>query len=150
MKFINFAVVKFSLFLALGILTAHQFYLSSFFFLKILIPSIAVLGIAWFLARKQLFQSIFFGVFVYLCFFLLGYFDYQLHLPTYRKTDYSHVLGKTIQKGNVVDFIQLKIKEVLKPDTYYRKYIAQVNALNGENTSGKLLVSIKKILYYHS
>lgn len=144
MKFINFAIVKFSFFLAMGIFTSHQFYLSSFFFLKILIPSVVILGISWFLARKQLFQNIFFGVFVYLCFFLLGYFDYQLHLPKYRKTDYSHVLGKTIQKGNVVDFIQLKIKEVLKPDTYYRKYIAQVNALNGENTSGKLLVSIKK------
>ena len=79
MKFINFAIVKFSAFLVLGILAAH--YLpSNSFFLSYLVIILAIVAVLWFWSRKQLVQQVYFGIATYCCFFSIGYFAYQIPL----------------------------------------------------------------------
>lgn len=138
MKFINYTVIYFAVLVALGILTAH--FTPTFFFS---LPFLAVLTIAiitsWFIARKQLFPTLFFGSLAFIAFFGIGFANYQLRLPTYQKLHYSHTTSE-----NKAAVLQLKVLEALKPDNYYIKFIATVQASEGTNTTGKVLLQIHK------
>ena len=138
MKFINFAVVKFSVFLVLGILVAHFFPISTFL-LKYVLATLLAVTILWFWARKQLIQTVYFGIATYLCFFAIGYFSYQIRLPQFQPKHFSHVFT-----GDNSAMLQLKITQTLKPDKFNLKYFAIVNTINSIPTNGKLLLNISK------
>lgn len=140
MKFINFSVVKFSFLLTAGILVAHLFLNSSLLPFYIFIGLFICLFIAWLVARKQLFQDVIFGIITYASFFLLGITSYQIRLPEFQKNHYSHTIT-TNHEGNI---FQLKIKEVLKTDTYNDKYLAEIISVNQLESKGKILLNIKK------
>ncbi len=138
MKFINFAIVKFSIFLVLGILLAHFFPISTFLFPYIFI---IILGVAvlWVLARKQLIQNVFFGIATYGCFFFVGYVSYQIRLPEFQTKHYSHYVS-----SEEVNLFQIKITQTLKPDAFNLKYFSEVNAINSVPTDGKILLNVSK------
>ncbi|MBT0606560.1 ComEC/Rec2 family competence protein [Aequorivita echinoideorum] len=138
MKFINFAVVKFVLLLISGILTAH-FFTASLLFLTILIPLFVILFGVFLYDRKQLFQTKYFAIITYLCFFSLGYFSYQIRLPQFQKNHYSKCISE-----NKSEFIQLKIEQQLKPDNYNHKYIAKVLKVGKTRSQGKVLYIVLK------
>lgn len=138
MRFINFAIVKFSLFLVLGILYAHFFPISFLF----LIPLLIIFGIFfifWLFARQQLIQQVFLGITAYVCFFCIGVFCYQINMPNFNIEHYSHNVN-----DDSPQIIQLKISQSLKPDKFNFKYFANINAVNGKPATGKILVNIKK------
>ena len=140
MKFVNFAVVKFSFLLTLGILVAYFSQTTSNLWFYVFGIAIILLFVSWLIARKQLFQDVYFGLLTYLCFFLLGVVSYQIRLPEFQKTHYS----QSITPNSEDNFFQLKIKEVLKTDNYNRKYIAEIIAVNQLDSKGELLLNIKK------
>ncbi len=135
MKFINFTVVKFSICLALGILAAHFSSFSLNFILIILPATIVLLAVSLFFARNQLFQNPLVGISVYMFFFSLGFANYQMQLPRFQAQHYSHFV-----KENETTTLQLKIKEILKPDNFSEKYIAEVFAANRTKTNGRILI----------
>lgn len=139
MKFVNYTVVFFSFLVALGITAAHLLPTpnSPPFFVILLL--VLLLSITWFISRKQLYQNVLFGSIAYLCFFVIGYFNYQLHLPDFESSHYSHHISE--QSG---ELLELKVVEVLKPDSFNHKYISQVKAINGRSSSGRVLLSIQK------
>jgi competence protein ComEC len=144
MKFINFTIIRFSIFLSLGILKAYCFQISSISYFKILVVCFVSLSICWIIVRKHLFQTFYFGILTYSCFFLLGGYLVQKKLPEFQKSHYSqHIEGAFTTKKNLA-LTELKIKEVLKPDLYNSKYIAEIIALNGIKTKGKILLNIPK------
>ncbi|MDN3724271.1 ComEC/Rec2 family competence protein [Aequorivita sp. SDUM287046] len=136
MKFINFAVVKLSLFLVLGILASHYFLISVSIFPLLLVLFVLVIFF-WFLDRNHLFPRVFFGIATYLCFFSIGYFSYQMRLPKFQPTHFSHLMME-----DRADLLQLKITQILKPDKFNYKYFAEVMALNGYAATGKILLNI--------
>ena len=146
MKFINFAVVKFSVCLTLGILTAHFFPFPSVSFLEIILPIIIMLGLFWWFTRNALQPTVFFGIITYICFFALGYFNYQERLPSHNSSHYSNIFSEKEPS----EIFQLKISEILKPDTYNRKYLATVKAVNQVSSEGILLLSIVKDSFYEN
>lgn len=139
MKFINSPVVFFSVLVALGIAVAYLLPTPSIPFVSIILGLLLLLSFSWLFSRNQLYQNVFFGSIAYLCFFAIGYFNYQIRLPNFQPKHYSQ--KKSEEK---VALLQLKITEVLKPDSYNDKYISEVKAVDGTTTSGKILVSIQK------
>jgi competence protein ComEC len=139
MKIINFAVVKFSLLFALGIIISHYTSILQPYILQIISVSFLLLFISWYIARKRLFQNIVFGIVVYICFIVLGYFSYQIRLPSYQSKHYTHFTTE-----DTSETFQLTIKEILKPTNYTTKYIAEVNLVGKTNTTGKVLINLKK------
>lgn len=138
MGFVNYAIVRFSVFLALGILAGYHFPISVFAWYPLLI----LFGITiflWYIARKQFIQTIYYGIAVYTCFFVLGYFTFQLKEPEFQSEHYSQSVTK-----NEPQLIQIKIRESLKPDAYNDKYFADVQAIDGHSYKGKILFSIAK------
>jgi len=144
MKFVNFAIVKFSVFLTLGILSAKYLQFPLTLILYISLPLLLVLGIAWYIAKKQIYPSIYFGLATYVCFFILGHFNFQLRLPENQQNHYTQLLKKTDSFSNSPLLIQIKIKEVLRPDSYNTKYLASIVSLNGVNSKGSILVNHRK------
>jgi len=138
MKFINFAVVKFSAFLVLGILAAHYFPFNTFL-LPYLLAIIAIVVGLWLWSRKQLVQQVYFGIAVYLSFFTIGYLTYQMRSPRFQSKHYSHFISE-----KKADLLQLKITQPIKPDKFYRKYFAAVTAIKNKPSEGKLLLNVYK------
>lgn len=136
MKFINFAVVKFSLFLVLGILTAHFFPIPflSFPILIILFFILIILGLR---ARKQLIQDVSFGIMAYLCFYMVGIFCYQMQMPEFQPRHYYHS-----HLNDSHHLIQIKITQSLKPDKFNRKYFGNISSIDGQLKKGKILLNI--------
>lgn len=89
--------------------------------------------------RKTIFPSPYFGFVTYLAFFFLGYVNYEMRLPKFQTEHYIHCTSE-----EKVQFIQLKITEVLKPDNYYTKYLATTEIIDTIRTSGKVLLQIRK------
>jgi competence protein ComEC len=138
-KFINYLIIRFSILTALGIVAGHFSAFQSIFFLKATVILVIVLFILWLLTRKQLYQNSIFGIVSYVCFFTIGYFNYQIQLPLFQPNHYSHISSEESK-----DFFQLKITDILIPDNYNRKYIAKVEAIDGISTSGSILILIQK------
>src|SRR5690625_2366527 len=128
MRFGNLLIVRFSLFLIAGILTARfqdgskpgiLFFIILFF----------VLGISWYFSSRLIFQNIYFGIFTYSCFFAIGYFNFQLRLPANQPGHFSHQIENH-------SLLQLKIKDKLKPDRFNSKYLAEITAVNKNPSAG--------------
>jgi competence protein ComEC len=126
-------------FLTLGVLSAHRLSGSDFFILNLIPLAVLFLILVWFIARRRLLPTYSFGIITYVCFFTLGYFNYQIRLPKFEPNHYSHCYSEKISR-----LFQLKITEVLKPDLYSDKYIATVEAIRGTKTKGKILLNIQK------
>ncbi len=94
--------------------------------------------ILWILARKQLFQMVYFGIAAYLCFFAIGYLSYQIRLPHFQPNHYSQIIPEDAA------LLQLKVIQSLKPDKFNLKYFAEVKAVNGKETTGKILLNVSK------
>ncbi|PVW17310.1 ComEC/Rec2 family competence protein [Marixanthomonas spongiae] len=141
MRFINFAVVKFSVFLTLGILSAY-FFPTATSTLPFVLFGFGLLIVLWFIERKHLQKSIFFGILTYLIFFGIGSASYQLQLPKFQDRHYSKVISEI--NNSETPLLSLKITEVLKPDRYNYKYIAECNAVNTFETTGNVLLNIRK------
>ena len=138
MKFVNFAVVKFSTFLVAGILFAHFFPVSYSFLLPVVILFLAVF-LFWLSSRGKLIPTIYFGITTYLCFFTIGYFGYQLRLPTFQPAHYQHIIS-----SEKTELLHIKIIQTLKPDKFNHKYLADVAIVNKTPTTGKVLLHIRK------
>lgn len=138
MKFINFTIVKFSFFLVLGILSAY-FLPISIFLLKYVLALVFFQTILWFWARNQFIQTVYYGITTYICFFAIGYLSYQIRLPQVQSNHYSHFIS-----AETPEIFQLKITQSLKPDKFNFKYFADVIAIKGVPSEGKLLLNVSK------
>lgn len=134
MKFVNFIVVRLAVLVAMGILAAHYLPVSHSAF-PTLIGLCGLLFLTWRLVQQRWQLSPLFGLLTYLAFFVLGYYSYQIKLPEFQPTHYSHfVVVGTPQ------LFQLKIKEELKADRFSEKYTAEINFAEGQATTGKVLL----------
>ncbi|QIE59395.1 ComEC family competence protein [Rasiella rasia] len=131
-----------ALFLALGITfgfytNKHPFVIPKVWWFGILILPIVLLGITWLLGKRKLHPTPVFGLIVCFIFFGIGFANYTLRLPKYQPSHYTNNLQKDT-------FLQLKIKEHLKPNSYYENYLAEVIFQNATKTTGLLLLHIEK------
>lgn len=138
MKFVNFAVVRFSVFFTLGILGSH-FCPLPYLFLPVAIVLFIACFMFWLVARQQLIPTLYFGMVTFLCFFSMGYLAYQFHMPSFQPKHYSHFI--TLEKA---EMIEIKIIQHLKPDKFNQKYLGRVKAVNDIPVGGKILLHIAK------
>ena len=139
MRYTNFAVISFSLFLTLGVLTASA----------IMIPfKIAIYGLIgcgllfiffWIKARGELVQNSFFGIFTYLMFFFIGVVDFQLHDPQNKSRHFSHFTSNENHS-----LIELRIVELLKSNPYYDNFITELIRIGESSVTGNALLQIRK------
>lgn len=141
MKLLNFALIKLTLSLILGIICAHYFDLS----LKIIFPVLGVLLISLsvylFVERGRLVKSIAFGLLTFFTFAAIGMLTHQLHDQKNFKKHYSQHSDVT---KDSVGSITFRIREVLKPSLFHDKYVVDILQINSLKRNGKTLLNVQK------
>lgn len=133
MRLLDFASVKLSVFLILGILLGYHFEWSITVSSIILGISLLILGISYLKQTRRGFP--FFGFLTIISVAALGIFVTTLSEPKNWPTYYSEV-GSTQPQTH-----RLKITEVLKPTPFSIRYYAKVREVDGAPVTGKLLLS---------
>jgi len=142
MQFLNFTIIKLSLFLILGIITGFSFEIPGTA-LFIFFGGLFLLFIAGFLrARKQIFDDVFFGIITWSLIFTLGVAAAFLHQPNNQANHYINL------EDSEAEIMQIRITESLKPNLYNEPYLAEVEKIfsteNSRTVKGKILLSISK------
>lgn len=137
MRFFNFPLARLTLCLIAGILSGG----SKFYFAVTLLIIFFLIAatLSWHNSRKRLIRRPLFEVSVYVLFFLIGFLnvagkDFRINSQHY---------GHQIKYGAIQKF-RLIVKERLRPDNFYEKYIAEVTEVDTRKSEGSLLLMVKK------
>ncbi len=136
MKWLHFTITKLTFSIIFGILIGY--YGSISWAISCLIFGIFffTLCIFFWIARKQFLQTIGFGLIALLTTISLGIVIENFHEEKNHDTHFSKISG--------VETIQVRIREVLKPNRYYDRYVGEIVQANERVASGKILLHIQK------
>ena len=133
MPLLKYIPLQLTFFLILGILTGLYFNLNTFVVMLSLISLLSILGIVYILVRKINISSIFFTIASFLTFYFVGIASITFHNDLNQKEHYTNYLSKQ----NPVKTL-IKVKTILKANTYYDKYEALVLKIDNQETQGKV------------
>lgn len=140
MNSLNTPLIKLSLVLLLGVITGFFLNFTVKAVLYIFSVALVLFIFSVLRARKILFHDTFFGVTTFFIFFSVGLCISYLHDPTHQKHHYIN----RISSENATATLTIQIREVLKPDLYNHKYIANLESINSKAAQGKILVLFPK------
>src|SRR5690606_15010903 len=89
--------------------------------------------------KNQLKKTIWFGLVAAFTTIVIGIFVVNIHNQKLFKNHYSNEIDVEIEAT-----ILVRIREVLKPNVYYDKYIVDVLKVDDAQVSGKLLLNVQK------
>jgi competence protein ComEC len=133
MKLLRFVPIKLTIFLVLGILLGSLLDFRILPSLTMTLIFILVLGLVFLKERSR--KGVVFGITTALLTISMGMLSFALSNPFNVR---NHYAKKGVQtEGNW----RLKIREVLKPTSFSKRYLANVISLEGEKVSGKILLN---------
>ena len=142
MQFLNFTIIKLSIFLILGIIVGFSIDLPTNLLFIFFGSLFLIFCLSFFRARKKLFDDTFFGICTWSLIFTLGMATAHLHQP---KNQPQHYINLQTAEADV---IQIRVIEILKPNLYNQPYIAEVETIflgkNSIPATGKVLLNISK------
>lgn len=142
MQFLNFTIIKLSIFLILGIIVGFSIDLPTNLLFIFFGSLFLIFCLSFFRARKKLFDDTFFGICTWSLIFTLGMATAHLHQP---KNQPQHYINLQTAEADV---IQIRVIEILKPNLYNQPYIAEVETIflgkNSIPAKGKVLLNISK------
>lgn len=146
MKLLNFALIKITLALILGIILAY--YLDFSHLYTIFAITILLVGLLFVLLieKNRLIKSMGFGLISFILFITIGILTFQLHQQKTFKNHYTRYI--TPEKDTVGTFT-FRIREVLKPSAFHDKYVIDVLQINNQAIKGKVLLNINKDTLRH-
>ncbi|MCH4553580.1 ComEC/Rec2 family competence protein [Aestuariibaculum lutulentum] len=139
MKILNFTIIKLTLCLIAGIIIAYLYAFSINLSLILAITGLVLLFFSYVIAKKQFQKTIWFGLLSYLTMICIGISTVTLHNPINSKHHYT----KTLDEDSIPK-TTFRIREVLKSNHYYDKYIVDILELNNNQVSGKILLNLQK------
>ena len=141
MKLLNFALIKLTLCLILGIIFAHYFDIPITYLLPTILVFILGLAILLIIEKGRLVKSSGFGVLTFLTFVGLGILTYQLHDQKKFKQHYTQYIDPS---KDAIHTITFQIREIIKPGVNHEKYIVDILKINDHKLTGKTLLNVKK------
>ncbi len=136
----NFTLIKLTVFLILGILLGFYCTFSLDFSLILGFISVLLLATIYGLNKINSKYKAVFGFITYFTFICLGILTVNIHNPKNFSSHYTNQISNFESNVEIV----FKVKEVLKSNAYYDKYVIDFKEINGNNTKGKSLLNIKK------
>lgn len=138
MKILQFPLMKITICFVLGIVFSCYFNpnpASTFVFIGIFfVAFIATL----YLSKKDFIQKVYFGIATYLLFFQIGCFTHVIHNEFYNETNYVHLIKDETDYHS----LELVLREKLKGNSKFDKYIGLVKKVDNKTCSGRILVQI--------
>ncbi|MGG7035634.1 MAG: ComEC/Rec2 family competence protein [Flavobacterium sp.] len=140
MKILQFPLSRITLCFVLGIVFANYFNPNPKTIIILLLIFTILIGISYFLSKRDFIQKLHFGIFTYLLSFSIGISTIIIHNPVYSKSNYIHFFESETQKH----ILEITVREKLKPTVFYRKYIGIITKTDGKISDGKILLNLKK------
>ncbi len=134
MSLLRFIPIKLTLFLILGILVGKYLNIPLPYSLTIAGSVLILLTAIFFTSQNR--NSISFGISVAFTTISIGILSYSIWKPQNWNSHYSNY------EINEVNTFKLKIREVLKPNEFSNRYLAQIKETNGHKTSGKIVLNL--------
>ena len=141
MKLLNFAIIKLTFCLILGIIIGYSFYIQLHFSLIISTTLIAILRVSIFLSKNHYSKHIWIGLLIFITTTSIGVLTVNINNQLNFKNHYSK---QKIIAFDTLYTIQFRIREVLKPSLFHNKYIVDVLKINDESVTGKSLLNVEK------
>lgn len=141
MKLLNFALIKITICLIVGILFAHYFNFSHTYTLALSLILILGLSILLIIERARLVKSVAFGVLTIFTFLGIGILSYQLHD---QKSFRQHYTQHIDPAKDTIETISFQIREVLKPGVFHDKYSVDILTINNRQFVGKTLLNVQR------
>lgn len=142
MQFLNFTIIKLSIFLILGIIVGFSIDLPTNLLFIFFASLFLIFCLSFLRARNKIFDDTFFGICTWSLIFSLGFATAHLHQP---KNQPQHYINLQTAEADV---IQIRVIEILKPNLYNQPYIAEVETIflgkNSIPAKGKVLLNISK------
>lgn len=136
MKWLNFTITKLTFSIIFGILIGYYGNISWATSCLIFGVLFLVLCIFFWMARKQFIQTMGFGLIALLTTISLGIVIENFHEEKNHESHFSKI--------SIVETIQVRIREVLKSNRYYDRYVAEIMQANEQLASGNILLHIQK------
>ncbi|RXJ49823.1 ComEC/Rec2 family competence protein [Gelidibacter gilvus] len=141
MKLLNFALIKITICLIVGILFAHYFNFSYTYTLALTLILILGLSVLLIVERARLVKSVAFGVLTIFTFLGIGILSYQLHDQKSFKQHYTQHIDPA---KDTIETISFQIREVLKPGVFHDKYSVDILTINDRQLVGKTLLNVQR------
>ena len=140
MKVLEFPLARITIAFVLGIFAAFYAKPNLQITLIVLLISIILFGIAYFASKKGFASLLYFGLLTYLLSFFIGLTTQIVHTDSFQKSNYIHYKS-IFEKPHVVS---VTVREKLKSSNFNDRYIAIVNHIDQQESSGRILLNIRK------
>lgn len=140
MKLLNFTVIKLTICLVIGILIGYFFEWTITWSTTIAVLLLLCLFIAYSIAKKQFTKTVWFGLLAFTSMIFIGILTVNIHNERNFSNHYTHY----VSNNDSLNVITFRIREVLKPNNYYDKYIIDILKIDDIRVSGKSIINIQK------
>jgi competence protein ComEC len=140
MKVLQFPLARITFGFVLGIITAFYFKPNPQTAFFLLLISFLVLGITYFLSKKNVSSPLYFGLATCLLSFFVGVTTQITHNDFFQKSNYIHY-SSIFEKPHL---LSVTLREKLKSSNFNDRYIAIVNRIDHSESSGRIILNIRK------
>jgi competence protein ComEC len=140
MKVLQFPLARITVGFVVGIIAAFYSKANPQIVFFLLFITFLALGITWFLSRKNKVPQLYFGLTACLVSFFIGMITHITHNDFFQKSNYTHY-SSIYEKPHL---LTITLREKLKSSTANERYIAIVNRIDQLESTGRLILNIRK------
>ncbi|WP_303317009.1 ComEC/Rec2 family competence protein [Flavivirga abyssicola] len=141
MQLLNFTIIKLTICLVIGIAIGYFFSIPLHFSLYLTASFFAILSVFYFTVKKKIDQTNWFGLLSFLTMVSIGILTVNFHNE---KNFSDHYANQISIENDTIKTITFRIRDVLKSDNFYDKYVIDLIEIDGNKVSGRSLINIQK------
>ncbi|MFQ3238601.1 MAG: competence protein ComEC [Olleya marilimosa] len=140
MKLLHFSIIKFTICLIIGIILSKTISISVFYSFLITVCFTALTVFLYFIFKKKNNYLYIFGITCYLTFIAFGLFISTSNEDLNKTNHFSNYTSRDTASTTIT----FRVRELLKPNAFSKRYYVDILKLNNNTVIGKALLNVKK------
>ncbi|MBD3891634.1 ComEC/Rec2 family competence protein [Olleya marilimosa] len=140
MKLLHFSIIKFTICLIIGIILSKTLSISVFYSFLITVCFTALTVFLYFIFKKKNNYLYIFGITCYLTFIAFGLFISNSNEDLNKTNHFSNYSSRDTASTTIT----FRVRELLKPNAFSKRYYVDILKLNNNTVIGKALLNVKK------
>ncbi|WP_339875853.1 ComEC/Rec2 family competence protein [Olleya marilimosa] len=140
MKLLHFSIIKFTICLIIGIILSKTLSISVFYSFLITVCFTALTVFLYFIFKKKNNYLYIFGITCYLTFIAFGLFISTSNEDLNKTNHFSNYISRDTASTTIT----FRVRELLKPNAFSKRYYVDILKLNNNTVIGKALLNVKK------
>ena len=140
MKLLHFSIIRFTICLIIGIILSKTLSISVFYSFLITVCFTALTVFLYFIFKKKNNYLYIFGITCYLTFIAFGLFISNSNEDLKKTNHFSNYTSRDTASTTIT----FRVRELLKPNAFSKRYYVDILKLNNNTVIGKALLNVKK------